>query len=85
MLLFPDGKPVMSDLSLLSGISGLSLGFPFQFSFGFFLPSPIAPFCLVPFLLMVHCPDFFFFFFFSKGIVQYSSLKGQIFCMSLVE
>ena len=33
--------------------------FPFLLSALIFLPSPLALFCLVIFLLMVHSPDFF--------------------------
>ena len=49
----------MSYVSLLSGISGLSFDSPFLSPLLFFLPSPLALFCLVIFLLMVHSPVFF--------------------------
>ena len=38
----PDGRPGMSDVSLLSGISGLSFDSPFLSPLLFFLPSPLA-------------------------------------------
>ena len=78
----------MSDVHLLSGISGLSFDSPFlsplfffSLSFFFFF------FCLVLllflschfFLLMVHSPDFFF------RKLKYFSLKIKLFCMALVE
>ena len=54
-----EGRPGVSDVSLLSGISGLSFDSPFLSPLLFFLPSPSCSFCLVIFLLMVHSPDFF--------------------------
>ena len=48
----------MSDVTLLSGISGLSFDSPFLSSHLFFFsPSPLA--LSVIFLLMVHSPAFF--------------------------
>ena len=38
----PKGRPWMSDVSLLSGISGLSFGSPFLSPLLFFLPSLLA-------------------------------------------
>ena len=39
---YPEGRPVMSDVLLLSGISGLSFDFPFPISsVVVFLPSPL--------------------------------------------
>ena len=40
----PEGRPGMSDVCLLSGISGLSFDSPFLSPFLFFLPSPFALF-----------------------------------------
>ena len=48
----------MSDVALLSAISGLSFDSPFLSPLLFFLPSPLSPSCLES--LMVHAPDFFF-------------------------
>ena len=71
-----DGMPAMSDVALLSGISGLSFDFsclsPLLFCFVLFCfvvlfcfspASSSCSFCFVIFLLMVHSPDLFFFFF----------------------
>ena len=49
----------MSDVTLLSGISGLAFDSPFLSPLFFFLPSPFALSVLSFFLLMVHSPDFF--------------------------
>ena len=50
----------MSDVSLLSGISGLSFDSPFLSPACLvFLPGLLCSFCLVVFLLMVHSPDRF--------------------------
>ena len=38
----PEGRPGMSDVTLLSGISGLSFDSPFLSPLLFFLPSPFA-------------------------------------------
>ena len=54
-----EGRPAMSDVPLLSGISGLSFDSPFLSLLLFFLPSPLALSVLSFFLLMVHSPDFF--------------------------
>ena len=49
----------MSDVSLLSGISGLSFDSPFLSPLLFFLPSHLAlSVLIVIFLLMVHSPFF---------------------------
>ena len=62
----PEGRPGMSGVTLLSGISGLSFDSPFLLPC-FALYSPCS-FCLVIFLLMVLSPYFFFFlFFFLSG------------------
>ena len=53
----------MSDVTLLSGISGLSFDFPFLsplFFSPFFLPGPLALSVLSFFLLMVHSSDSLF-------------------------
>ena len=68
----PDGRPGMSDVSLLSGISGLPFDSLFLSPLLFFpLSSRFCSFCLVIFLLMVHSPAFFspenFQIFFVKG------------------
>ena len=65
----------MSDVTLLSGISGLSFDSPF-------LSSLLLFFCLVLllFLLMVHSPDFF-----SLQKTQIFFGKVRLFCISLVE
>ena len=49
----------MSDVTLLSGISGLSFDSPFPISSLVFSAQSSCSFCLVIFLLMVHSPDFF--------------------------
>ena len=54
----------MSDVTLLSGISGLS----------FFSAQSSCSFCLVIFLLMVQSPDFFF-----QKTLKYFSLKVRLF------
>ena len=66
----------MSDISLLSGISGLSFDSPFLSPVLFFLPNPFALSCFVIFLMMVHSPDFF---------PGYFLLRVRLFCMALVE
>ena len=66
----------MSDVTLLSGISGLSFDSPF-----------IYPLCLV-LLLFLSChfsADFCFLFFSLQKTVKYFSLRVRIFCMALVE
>ena len=71
----------MSDVSPLSGISGLLSDSPCLFPLLFFLPSPLAlSFCLVLFLLMVHFPDYFF----SPENSQTFSLRVRLLCMALV-
>ena len=57
LLSAPEGKLEMSDVILLSGISGLSFDSPVS-SLVFSVWSSCS-FCLVIFLLMVHSPDFF--------------------------
>ena len=42
MTLPPEGRPGISDVPLLPGISGLSFDFPFLSPLLFFLPSPLA-------------------------------------------
>jgi len=42
LFLLPEWRPGMSDVTLLSGISGLSFDSPFLSPFLFFLPSPLA-------------------------------------------
>ena len=67
----PKGRPGISDVSPLSGISGLS--------FDSALLSPVLFFCLVllPFL------PYLFLNFFQK-ILQYFSLRDRLFCMAPV-
>ena len=55
----PEGRLGMSDVSPLSGISGLSSDSPFLSPLLFFLPSPFALTVLSFFLLMVHSPVYF--------------------------
>ena len=67
----------MSDVSLLSGISGLSFDSTVPTPFLVFLPTPVAPSCL--FSCQSHSPDFFpedFFSVFCQEIC--------FFCMTLV-
>ena len=69
----------MSDVTLLSGISGLSFDSPFLSLLLFFLPSPLALsvlsfFCYWSILLT----------FFQKTI-KYFLLRVRLFCMALVE
>ena len=54
----PEGRPGMSEVFLLSGISGLSFDSPFLSPLLFFSVWSSCSFCLVIFLLMVHSPDF---------------------------
>ena len=42
LFFYPEGRPGMSDVFLLSGISGLSIYSPFLSPLLFFLPSPLA-------------------------------------------
>ena len=57
-VVYPKGRPGMSDISLLSGISGLLIWFPFPISSLVFSASASCPFCLVIFLLMIYSPEF---------------------------
>ena len=68
----------MSDVTPLSGISGLSFDSPFLSPLLFFLPSPLALSVLSFFLLMVHSPGFF------PENSQICSLRVRLFCMALV-
>ena len=69
----PEGRRGMSDVFLLSGISGLSFDSPFLAPLLFCFSSAWSScsFCLVIFLLMVHSSSFFFLqktqIFFVKG------------------
>ena len=45
LLEFPEGRPVISDVNFLSGISGLSFDSPSLSPLLFFLPSPLALSC----------------------------------------
>ena len=54
----PEGRPGMSEVILLSGISGLSFDSPFLSPLLFFSVWSSCSFFLVIFLLMVHSPDF---------------------------
>ena len=49
----------MSDVFLLSGISGLSFDSPFLSPLLSFSAKSSCPFCFVVFLLMIHSPDIF--------------------------
>ena len=69
----------MSDVTLLSGISGLPFDSTFLSPLLFFLPSPLALFVLFFFLLIVCSPDFF------PRKLRYFSLRVRLFCMALVE
>ena len=55
----PKRRPGMSDISLLSGISGLSFDSPFLSPLLFFLPSPLVLSVLSFFLLIGHSANFF--------------------------
>ena len=71
----------MSDVLLLSGISGLSFDSPFLSPLLlFFSALSSCSFCFVIFLLMVHSPDIF-----SEKTLKYFSLRVRLFCMALVE
>ena len=59
----------MSDVSLLSGTSGLSFDSSFL--------SPLLLFCLVTYLLLDHI--------FLETVVQYILLRVRVFCAALVE
>ena len=72
----PEGKLGMSDVSLLSGISGLS----FWDLLSCFYCLVLLLFFLVIFLLMVHSPAFYF----SENL-KYFPLRVRLFCMALVE
>ena len=65
----------MSDVTLLSGISGLSFDSPFLSPL-FFSAKSSCSFCLVIFLLMVHSSGFF-----SRKL-KYFSLRVRLFCMA---
>ena len=53
----PEGRPGMSDVSLLSGMSGLSFDSHNLSTLLFFSAQSSCSFCLVIFRLMVHSPD----------------------------
>ena len=74
----PEGRLGMSDVSPVSGISGLSFDSPFLsplFFLSFYLPSPLALSVLLFFLLMVYSHDFF----------PENLRTVRLFCMALVE
>ena len=58
-VVYPAGRPGMSDVPLLSEISGLLIWFPFPISSLVFSASASCPFCLVIFHLMIYSPEFF--------------------------
>ena len=68
----------MSDVPLLSGISGLSFDSPFLSPLLLFSAQSSCSFCLVIFLLMVYSPDFF------PENSQIFFLKGQFFVWLLL-
>ena len=71
------GRPGMSDVFLLSGISGLLFDSPFlSHLLLFFLSSPPSPFSLES--LMVHSPIF-------QKTPAFFLLKIWLFCMALIE
>ena len=67
----PKGRPGMSDVSILSGISGLSTDSS--------LPSPVLMFCLLPLLFWSSLSFFFFLFFFllPKALMAHSPVFFQ--------
>ena len=69
LFLPPEGRSGMSDVTLLSGISGLSFDSPFLSPLLFFLPSSLALSVLS---------------FFQKTL-KYFSLRVWLFCMALIE
>ena len=79
----PEGRPGMSDVFLLSVISGLSFDFPFLsplFFSLFFSCLVLLLFLSCHFLLMVHSPDILY----SRKL-KYFLLRVRLFCMALVE
>ena len=72
-----EGRPGMSDVSLLSGISGLSLDSSLLSLV--LLPTPIALSILSFFLPIGHSPDFFL-----QKILRYFSLRDSLFGMALI-
>jgi len=80
--LLPERRPGMSDVSLLSGISGLS------FDSSFLSPHLLVFFCQV-LMLFLSChfsANGPFFWLFSRKLSNnYVSLRVRLFCMALVE
>ena len=78
LFISPEGRPGMSDVSPLSGISGLS--------FDSTLLSPLLCFCLVllPCLSDLFLPAGPFFLNFFQKILQYFSLRDRLFRMAPV-
>ena len=76
----PEEMPGMSDVPLLSGISGLSFDFPFLSPLLFLLPSPLA-------LSVLSCFCYWSILrtFFLQKTLKYFSLRVRLFCMALVE
>ena len=76
----PEGRPGMSDVTLLSGISRLLFDCPYLSPLLIFLPSPLALavlsfFCYWSILLT----------FFLQKTLKYFSLRVRLFCYALVE
>ena len=74
----PEGRPGMSDVTFLSGISGLSFDSPFLSSFLFF------SLVLLLFLSCHLAANGPFSWLFQKTL-KYFSLRVRLFCMALVE
>ena len=77
--IYPEGRPGMSDISPLSGISGLSFDSPFL--------SLLLFFCLV---LLLFLPGHFsangpFSLYFSRKLLKYFLPRVRLSCMALVE
>ena len=76
----PEGIPGMSDVSLLSGISGLSADSTFLATLLFFSRGLLLFLsCLFSPCLLLHSPDIF-----SQKILQQFSFKNRLFCKALV-
>ena len=79
-LITPEGRAGMSDVFLLSGISGLSFDSPFLSPLLFFSAQSFCSFCLVIFLLIVHSPDIFL-----QKILKQVSLRVRLFVWLLYD
>ena len=78
LLATSEGRPGMSDVSPLSGISGLSFWFHFAISSLVLLPTPVT----LSVLSFSACWPFLLNFF--QKILQYFSLRDRLFCMAPV-